>query len=72
MSSAMVPVKPQLKKIISPGRVNSESREDLVTPQHATERFEVQCGTSATADDEDRFNDSGRILKTVEFEVACV
>lgn len=68
----MVPVKPQLKKIISPDRVNSESREDLVTPQHATERFEVQCGFSATADDEDRFNDSGRILKTVEFEVARV
>ncbi|KAH0405464.1 hypothetical protein KCU89_g33, partial [Aureobasidium melanogenum] len=70
MSSAMVSMKPKVRKIIPPGRVNSESREDLVTPQHAIERFEVQCEFSATADDEDKFNDSGRILKTVEFEFA--
>lgn len=70
MSSAMVSMKPKVKKVISPGRVNSESLEDLVAPPHAFEQSELRCGFPATAKDGDKSNDSGRILKTVEFEVA--
>jgi hypothetical protein len=72
MSSAMLPMKPKANKVMPPGHVTSESREDLVPPLHTLGQSKVQCGTSATANDGGKLNDSGRILKTMEYEVATV
>lgn len=72
MSSAMVPMEPNVNNISSPGHVTSESLEDLVPPLHGLGQSKVRCGASMTANDEGEMDDSGRIMKIVEFEVTSV
>jgi hypothetical protein len=72
LSSAILLIEPKANKVMPPGHVTSESREDLVPPLHTLGQSKVQCGTSATANDGGKLNDSGRILKTMEYEVASV